>query len=411
VSQPFSNVRILDFTHFLAGPFGTVQFALFGADVVKIEPPGGDDTRTTTVDRKCAAEKMAPAFMAVNSNKRSIVLDLAKPAAVDVVKRLVREADVVWENFRPGVMTRLGIGYETLSAINPALIYCALSGFGQEGPERDTAAFDGKIQAMSGIMSITGDPAGGPMRTGFAACDLIGGMTSAFAVASALYQRTHTGKGQYIDVSLLDATLNFLGTQLCEYTLTGLRQGQFGNLSVSRKVTAHRFRAGDGYLVLAVLTDRHFGNLMRALGREDALADPRFRDWFSRAEHEPALRAAIEGGMREGTAKSWEQRLTAADVPCATVHSISEIVDHPQLAYRDVLQRVETGEGSVRIAGPAFKLSHGTGGVRRVAPRLGQNTEELLREAGYDEAAIARMRAEGAVGGHGNPAKPLGSES
>jgi len=399
VSQPFSNVRILDFTHFLAGPFGTAQFALFGADVVKIEPPGGDDTRTTTVDRKRAAEKMAPAFMAVNSNKRSIVLDLAKPAAVDVVKRLVCDADVVWENFRPGVMARLGIGYETLSAINPALIYCALSGFGQEGPERDTAAFDGKIQAMSGIMSITGDPDGGPMRTGFAACDLIGGMTSAFAVASALYQRTHTGKGQYIDVSLLDATLNFLGTQLCEYTLTGLRQGQFGNLSVSRKVTAHRFRAGDGFLVLAVLTDRHFGNLMRALGREDLLADPRFRDWFSRAEHEPALRAAIEGAMRDGTAKSWERRLTAADVPCATVHTISEIVDHPQLAYRDVLQRVGTGEGSMRLAGPAFKLAHGTGGVRRIAPRLGEDTQELLSEAGYDDAAIARLRAEGAVGG------------
>lgn len=399
MSQPFSNVRILDFTHFLAGPFGTAQFALFGADVVKIEPPGGDDTRTTTVDRKRAAEKMAPAFMAVNSNKRSIVLDLAKPAAVDVVKRLVRDADVVWENFRPGVMTRLGIGYETLSAINPELIYCALSGFGQEGPERDTAAFDGKIQAMSGIMSITGDPAGGPMRTGFAACDLIGGMTSAFAVASALYQRTHTGKGQYIDVSLLDATLNFLGTQLCEYTLTGLRQGQFGNLSVSRKVTAHRFKAGDGYLVLAVLTDRHFGNLMRALGREDMLADPRFRDWFSRAEHEPALRAAIEGAMRQGTAKSWERRLTAADVPCATVHTISEIVDHPQLAYRAVVQSVETDEGSLRLAGPAFKLAHGSGGIRRAAPRLGQDTWDLLREAGFDEAELARMREEGAVGG------------
>jgi crotonobetainyl-CoA:carnitine CoA-transferase CaiB-like acyl-CoA transferase len=399
VSQPFSGVRILDFTHFLAGPFGTAQFALFGADVVKIEPPGGDDTRTTTIDRKRAAEKMAPAFMAVNSNKRSIVLDLSKPSAVGVAKRLVRDADVVWENFRPGVMTRLGLGYEALSAINPALIYCALSGFGQEGPERDTAAFDGKIQAMSGIMSITGDPAGGPMRTGFAACDLIGGMTSAFAVASALYQRTHTGKGQFIDVSLLDSTLNFLGTQVCEYTLTGLRQGQFGNLSVSRKVTAHRFKAGDGYLVLAVLTDRHFGNLMRALGREDVLADPRFRDWFSRTEHEVALRAVIEGAMLDGSAKMWEQLLTAADVPCATVYTIGEIVEHPQLAYRDVVQSVETEQGPMRLAGPAFKLAHGTGGIHRMAPVLGQDTDDLLAMAGYDEDAIASMRAEGAIGG------------
>ena len=398
MNPPFHGVRILDFTHFLAGPFGTFQFALFGADIVKIEPPGGDDTRTTTVDRKLAAEKMAPAFMAVNSNKRSIILDLTKPEAVEVVKRMVRDADVVWENFRPGVMTRLGLGYEALSAINPRLVYCALSGFGQEGPERDTAAFDGKIQAMSGIMSITGDPAGGPMRTGFAACDLIGGMTSAFAVSSALFQRTHTGKGQYVDVSLLDSTLNFLGTQLTEYTMTGIRQGQFGNLSVSRKVTAHRFKAGDGYLVLAVLTEKGFVNLMHAIGREDALADPRFRDWFSRTEHERELRAIIEGGMASGTAEEWGRRLTAADVPCATVCVISEVVEHPQLAYRQVLTEVDTPFGRTRVPGPPFLLAEGAGGVHACAPILGQHTAAILREAGYDDDAIARMRGVGAIG-------------
>ncbi len=398
MNPPFHGVRILDFTHFLAGPFGTFQFALYGADVVKIEPPGGDDTRTTTIDRALAAQKMAPAFMAVNSNKRSIVLDLTKPEAVEVVKHLVRDADVVWENFRPGVMDRLGLGYAVLSAINPTLVYCALSGFGQAGPERDTAAFDGKIQAMSGIMSITGDPAGGPMRTGFAACDLIGGMTSAFAVSTALFQRTHTGKGQYIDASLLDSTLNFLGTQLCEYTMTGLRQGQFGNLSVSRKVTAHRFKAGDGYLVLAVLTEKGYVNLMRAIGREDALSDPRFKDWFARTEHERELREVIEGGMTSGTAEEWGERLTAADVPCATVRSISEIVDHPQLAHRDVLMQVETPFGPTRVPGPPFLLAEGGGAVRACAPRLGQHADEILREAGYDDGAIARLRAAGAVG-------------
>lgn len=398
MNPPFHGVRILDFTHFLAGPFGTSQFALFGADIVKIEPPGGDDTRTTTVDRALAAEKMAPAFMAVNSNKRSIVLDLRKPEAVEVVKRLVHDADVVWENFRPGVMTRLGLGYETLCAINPRLVYCALSGFGQAGPERETAAFDGKIQAMSGIMSITGDPAGGPMRTGFAACDLIGGMTSAFAVATALFQRTHTGRGQYVDVSLLDSTLNFLGTQLTEYTMTGIHQGQFGNLSVSRKVTAHRFKAGDGYLVLAVLTEKGFVNLMRALKREDALADPRFRDWFSRAEHEQALREIIEGAMTSGTAEEWGERLTAADVPCATVRTLSEIVEHPQLAHRQVMTEVDTPYGRRRVPGPAFLLQDGGGEVRACAPRLGQHTEAILHEAGYDDAQIGRLRAAGALG-------------
>lgn len=398
MNPPFHGVRILDFTHFLAGPFGTFQLALYGADIVKIEPPGGDDTRTTTVDRRLAEEKMAPAFMAVNSNKRSIVLDLTRPEAVAVVKQMVRDADVVCENFRPGVMDRLGLGYGVLSAINPQLIYCALSGFGQAGPERDTAAFDGKIQAMSGIMSITGDPAGGPMRTGFAACDLIGGMTSAYAVSVALFQRTHTGKGQYIDASLLDSTLNILGTQLCEYTMTGIRQGQFGNLSVSRKVTAHRFKAGDGYLVLAVLTEKGFGNLLRAIGREDALADPRFKDWFTRTEHERELRRVIEDAMTEGTAEEWGARLTAADVPCATVLSISEIVEHPQLAHREVLTEVDTPFGVTRVPGPPFLLAEGGGAVKSCAPRLGQHTDAILHEAGFDDDAIARLRAAGALG-------------
>ncbi len=396
-AKAFAGVRVLDFTHFLAGPFGTYQFALQGADVVKIEPPIGDDTRTTTVDKAMAERKMAPAFLAVNPNKRSIVLDLTKPEAIDIVKEMVRDADVVWENFRPGVMARRGLGYDVLSAINPRLIYCAISGFGQQGPERDTAAFDGKIQAMSGIMSVTGDPANGPMRTGFAACDLIGGMTSAFAVSGALYQRTHTGRGQYIDVALLDSSLNFLATMITEYTVGGHKQRQFGNLSPSRKVTGHRFKAGGGDIVLAVLTEGQFRKLMQVLGREDALADPRFKDWFSRSENEPALRAIIEGGMTSETPEYWEATLTAADVPCGRVRTLDEIVTHEQLAHRDVLQQVETPDGTKTMVGAGFRYAHGTGGIEHVAPRLGEHTDEVLRERGYDDAAIARLRAAGVV--------------
>src|SRR5215813_201360 len=179
-------------------------------DEVKIESHEGDDTRNQLADRVWAERKMAPSFLAVNGNKRSITLDLRMPAAVEVVKKLAATADVVWENFRGGVMDRLGLGYAALSAVNPRLIYCAVSGFGQTGPERTTAAFDGKLQAMSGIMSITGEPAHGPTRAGFAICDTIGGMTAALAVASALYQRTHTGRGQLVDVAMLDAALAFI---------------------------------------------------------------------------------------------------------------------------------------------------------------------------------------------------------
>ena len=243
MSKPFAGVRILDFTRYLAGPYGTYQLALLGADVLKIESRDGDETRSQLISKEWADRKMPPGFLAVNGNKRSITLDLRRPEAVEVVKRLVSTADVVWENFRPGVMDKLGVGYDVLSAINSRLIYCAVSGFGHTGPERTTAAFDGKLQAMSGIMSITGEPAGGPMRAGFAICDTIGGITAALAVSSALYQRTHTGRGQFVDVAMLDAALAFIPGPVSEYTVAGIEQRQIGNGSVSRKPTASRFSA------------------------------------------------------------------------------------------------------------------------------------------------------------------------
>jgi crotonobetainyl-CoA:carnitine CoA-transferase CaiB-like acyl-CoA transferase len=395
--KPFADVRILDFTRYLAGPYGTYQLALLGADVVKIESHEGDESRHLLVNREWADRKMASSFLAVNANKRSITLDLRMPDAIEVVKRLVPTADVVWENFRPGVMDRLGLGYDTLAAINPRLIYCAVSGFGHTGPERTTAAFDGKLQAMSGIMSITGDPAGGPMRAGFAICDTIGGMTAALAVSSALYQRQRTGRGQFVDVAMLDAALAFLPGPVCEYTVAGIPQRQIGNGSVSRKPTASRFRAGDGYIVLAVLTEKQFASLMRTLGRADALDDPRFKDWRGRTDNEPALREIIETALATDGAKAWETRLTAADVPCATVWKIEEITRHPQLEHRDVMQTVDSRYGPMRLVGAGFRLAHGSPGIDREPPTLGEHTEEILGEAGYDSAQIKELRRNGVI--------------
>jgi crotonobetainyl-CoA:carnitine CoA-transferase CaiB-like acyl-CoA transferase len=397
VTRPFAGVRILDFTRYLAGPYGTYQLALLGADVVKIESREGDETRAQPADRGWAARKMAPSFLAVNGNKRSITLDLRRPEAVEVVKRLVVGADVVWENFRPGVMDRLGLGYETLSALNPRLIYCGVSGFGRTGPERTTAAFDGKLQAMSGIMSITGDPAGGPMRAGFALCDTIGGLTAALAVASALYQRAHTGRGQLVDVAMLDAALAFIPGPVSEYTVAGIEQRQIGNGSVSRKPTANRFRARGGYVVLAVLTERQFASLMRTLGRPEALDDPRFASWAARAEHEAALREIIEAALATDDPRTWEARLTAADVPCGSIWTIDEIVGHPQLAHRDVLQRIDTRYGPMRLVGAGFRLAHGSPGLDREPPTLGEHTDEVLKEAGYAVDEIERLRRDGVV--------------
>ncbi len=397
MTKPFAGTRILDFTRYVAGPYGTYQLALLGADVIKIEPKTGDEMRQSQVSKEWAAKGLGPSFMGINANKRSLTLDLRKPKAVEIVKRLAKAADVVWENFRPGVMDRFGLGYETLKAINPRLIYCAVSGFGQNGPERGTAAFDGKLQAMSGIMSITGHEDKGPTRAGFALCDTIGAMTAAFAVAGALYQRTATGEGQFVDVSMLDAALAFIPGQVAEYTITGHLHRQFGNLSSTGKVTGNRFKAGEGDLMLAVMTERQFANLMKGLGREDALADPRFADWPSRSKNEPALRAIIEDALASDSAKNWEQRLTVMDVPCAGIWAISEIVHHPQLAHRDVLQKVQSPDGELTLVGSGFRLAHGSGGIDRPPPRIGEHNAEILAEAGYDAGEIGALNEEGVV--------------
>jgi crotonobetainyl-CoA:carnitine CoA-transferase CaiB-like acyl-CoA transferase len=300
MTRPFSGTRILDFTQVLAGPYGSYQLALLGADVIKVERREGEDMRRTPLSREWAERGMAPSWLAINGNKRSLTLDLQNPAAKDVIRRLAAKSDVVMENFRPGVMDRLGLGYAALCVVNPRLIYCAISGFGQSGPYRDEAGYDGKIQALSGIMSLTGHKEMGPTRAGFAVCDVLSGMTAAFAVSSALFQRAHTGQGQFIDVSMLEASLAFLSTQVADFTVAGHRQEQFGNQAISRKVTANLFRAKNSYLLLAVNNDRQYEALMRAIGRDEVLDDPRFGDWFQRKENETALRTIIEDAGGRG---------------------------------------------------------------------------------------------------------------
>jgi len=395
--RPFEGVRILDFTQVLAGPYASYQLALLGAEVIKIERQGGEDMRRTPLSREWAERNMASAFVAVNGNKQSLTLDLQKPAARAIVLKLAAQADVVMENFRAGVMDRLGLGYAALSAVNPRLIYCAISGFGQTGPASNEAGYDGKLQAMSGIMAITGHPETGPTRAGFAVCDILSGATGAFAIASALFQRAQTGLGQCIDVSMLEASLAFLTTQVADYTVAGHHQEQAGNQAVSRKVTANLFRAKDGYLLLAVNDEKQYRALMTTIGCAQVFDDPRFGDWFQRKTHEAALRAIIEDALEAADAKIWERRLNDAGAPCAGIWKIEEIIDHPQLAARGVLQTVDSPWGPLRLMGSGFQMAHGGGRLDTLAPAAGADTDAVLASIGYDAAAIAALRADGVV--------------
>ncbi|MET4262250.1 crotonobetainyl-CoA:carnitine CoA-transferase CaiB-like acyl-CoA transferase [Bradyrhizobium sp. S3.12.5] len=393
MTRPFEGVKILDFTQVLAGPYASYQLALLGADVIKVERREGEDMRRTPLAREWAGRGLAPAFQAINGNKRSLTLDLQKPDAVAIVKKLAATVDVVMENFRPGVMDKLGIGYEALSAINPKLIYCAASGFGQTGPDRLRPGYDGKMQALSGIMAITGHPETGPTRAGFAVCDVLSGATAAFGVSSALYQRDRTGKGQLIDVSMLEATMAFLSGQIADWSVAGHRQQLSGNQAVSRKTTANLFKAGDGYILLAVNNEKQYRALISALGREDTLSDPRFADWFSRNENEPALRAIIEEALAAKPAREWETILEDAGAPCASIWKVEEVIDHPQIKARGAIQELDTPYGRLRFAGSGFKLAHGGGRLDRMAPELGADTDSVLGELGFDAAEIAALRA------------------
>jgi len=397
MSKPFSGVKVLDFTRVLAGPYGSYQLALLGADVIKVEAREGEEMRYGNRADDWEKRGLAAPWVAVNAGKRSITLDLKRPQAIEAVKRLAARSDVVMENFRPGVMDKLGIGYEALKKLNPRLIYCAISGFGQLGPDRATAAFDGMIQAMSGLMSITGFPGNGPTRVGFAGADVMSGATAALGVASALYQRTHTGKGQLVDVAMIDAVMGYMAQQFTEHLMTGRVHEQAQNLSVTRKPTGDLFRTKDGWMVLAVMTEPQFQRLMKVLGCDKALADPCFADWQKRIANAKALHEIVETAMQGESSAHWAALFAKNDVPAGRVLSIPETAKLDHFKRRTVLQTVETEHGPIRVVGSGFRLEHDGGSIERPPAALGQHTDEVLAEAGYSPAEIAELRAANVV--------------
>ena len=405
MGKAFDGVRVIDFTQVFSGPYATSMLTLLGADVIKVEQPGtGDISRGLLDDGPLAAAGMSPVFQGMNAGKRAITLNLKHPDAAEVVERLVREADVVIENLRPVVMERLGVGYEAMRAIRPDLIYCSISGYGQSGPKSGATAYDGAVQAASGMMSVTGEAEAGPMRVGFAVVDLGTAVMAGFAVASALYRRSQTGEGQYLDVSMLDTSLALLSPLISNLLMAGNEPAQLGNLSLTRMPTGNVFPTAAGDLQITALTESQVQALCECVGAGWLMTDARFTTAEQRLVHSEEMRAALIEALAEATAAEWEERLSAVGVPIARVLTIAQVVKEPQVAHRGVLLEVpgagpDAGsEGNAAtVVNMGFIANEDGPHVETAAPRLGQDTDAVLRELGFDEERIAELRSSGAI--------------
>ena len=395
-----ADVRVLDLTNVLAGPFCGYQLAQLGADVIKVEVPGsGDLARQLGADPALNRRLMGASFLAQNAGKRSVTLDLKRDAGRELFLRLLATADVVLENFRPGVMERLGLGYARLKGARPGLVYCAISGFGQDGPLRDNPAYDQIIQGLAGVMSITGDEASAPLRVGFPVADTLGGMTAAFAIAAALLRRARTGEGEFIDVSMLESTLAAMGWPLSNWLIAGQPPQPMGNDNATASPSG-TFRCSDGLLNIAANKQEQFVALCRVLGREDLIGDPRFAGREERKRNRRALSAEIEAALERHPAGHWETECNRAGVPAGRVLSVPQVLEQAQVRERRLVRRFEQVPGverDVQVARAGFRLADGDPAPATPPPRLGEHTDEVLREIGCSAAEIARLRADGVV--------------
>ena len=393
--QPLSGIRVADFSHVMAGPYASYLLRLLGAEVIKIEPPRrGDPMRNYGVDRRY--DGMAPAFIAANAGKKSIVLDLKNPAQLEVARKIIAQSDVLLENFRPGVMARLGLGLDAVRALRPDLIYCSVSGYGQSGPLRDWPAIDNIVQATSGMMSLGGEEDGPPTRVGFPVVDTLTGQTAAFAILAALMRRQRGGGGDYIDVAMLDATLAFMTSAVVPYLVTGKALSRTGNVGYSGQPTSAVFTARDGRRIsLGVVQQHQFVVLAKLLGREDWLTDARYCDPDKRREHAAAMLNEVGSELAKRDAADWEQHMSAAGIPCGMVREVGEAVSLPHLAARNTVLPITIPglpqRQEVHVINAGFSMSHDGPGVSDPPPRLGEHNDKILHWLGYDAAAIAAL--------------------
>ena len=391
-STALLRLRILDFSRVRAGPTCVRQFADFGADVIKIESPPGVDP-----NEAMGGPRHGPDMQNLHRNKRSMTLNLKLPQAREVLERLVKTADVVVENYRPDVKYRLGIDYESLSKINPRVILASISGFGQDGPYVKRPGFDQIAQGMSGLMSVTGLPGQGPVRTGAAIADLAAGLYAAIGVMVALLERETSGKGQWVQSSLLQAGISLLDFQAARYLMEKEVPPQVGNDHPTSMPTS-AYRTKDGHINVAASGEGMWASLCKAIEREDMLASPDFKGGKERAENRKLLNAAIEEALRKKTSAEWIEILNQAGIPCGPIYNVGEVFADPQVKHLGVATPVEHPKlGRYDVLANAAVLSRTPARVVKATPEIGEHTDELLKELNYNAAEIAKLRQGGVV--------------
>ncbi len=393
-----SGIRVLDLTMVLSGPFATLHLALLGAEVIKIEPPGaGDLARKLGNVPRLNDELMGTSFLAQNANKKSLTLNLKNEEARAIFRKLAESSDVVVENFRPGVMDRFDLSYKSLSELNPRLVYCAISGFGQTGPDALKPAYDQIIQGLSGTMAVNGDERLNPLRCGFPVCDTVGGLNAAFAVMAALFHRERTGQGQLIDIALLDSIMPLMGWVVANLLIGNQQPSLLGNDNFTAAPSG-TFATKDGYINIAANKQEQWESLADLLGLSELKSDPRFQQRDARKKNRKALTPLIEARLKDKVTAYWVDLFNSRSIPSGAILGLEQALNQEQIVHRKTLKAIQAkGVGDVKLFNLTAHFEKTPGELETAPPRLSEHTHEILRSLGYTDEKIAALREAGAI--------------